>query len=112
MTNFGCGNPRPDAIMVFDFANCADKWLRRAWRVAIAGRETFVTELSMYPSCALYCKLTAFHVDMELLTSSCMLPPAIAASCFTYIFSMHELDNIFGGSNCNVAVDKLVSPLL
>jgi hypothetical protein len=49
---------------------------------------------------------------MELLTSSCMLPLLIAASCFTYFFSIHELNHIFGGSNCSVAVDKLVSPLL
>jgi len=72
--------------MMFDFADCVDKCLRRPWRFAIAGSNKLVTELSTYTSCTLYSLLTAFYFDMEQLTSDCMLLPIIAASGFTYFF--------------------------
>ena len=72
--------------MMFDFAERADKCLRRRWSLAIAGSDKLVTELSTYTSCTLYCELTAFYIDRELLTSDSMMLPIIAASGFTYFF--------------------------
>jgi hypothetical protein len=71
---------------MFDFVDCVDKGLRRPWRFAIAGSEKLVTELSAYTSCTVYCQLTGFYIDMELLTSDCMLLPIIAGSGYMYLF--------------------------
>ena len=79
-------NPTADNIMMFNFADCADKCLRQPWRFAIVGRDKLVTELSTYTSYTLYCLLITFYIDMELLTSDCMPLPIIAASHFTYFF--------------------------
>jgi hypothetical protein len=72
--------------MMFDPADHADKSLVQPWKFAIAGSDKLITELSTYTSCTLYCELTAFYMDMELLTSDSMLLPIIAASCSTDIF--------------------------
>jgi len=105
ITKFVRENPKADDIMMFDFTDRADKCLRRPWRFAIAGSDKLVTELSTYTSCTLYCELTAFYIDMELLTSDSMLLPIIAASGFMYFFQMCVLGHIFGGCDCSVAVD-------
>jgi hypothetical protein len=72
--------------MMFDFADREDKCFRRPWRFAVAGSDKLVTELSTYTSCTLYCELTAFYIDIELLTSDTMLLAFFAASGFTYFF--------------------------
>jgi len=75
---------------MFNFADYADKSLRRPWRFAVAGSDKLVTELSSYTSYSLYCSLMAFYIDMELLTSDRILLPIIAASDFKYFcFNMH-----------------------
>jgi len=79
-------DPRADDIMMFDFADWAEKCLRWPLRFAIAGSNKLVTELSTYTSCTVDCSLTALYIDMELLTSNWMLLPIIAASGFTYLF--------------------------
>jgi len=66
----------------------------------------------MYTNCTLYCSLTADYVDMELVTSDWMLLLIFAASGITYHFEMSILGHIFGGCNCCVAVDQVVSALL
>jgi hypothetical protein len=104
-------NLRADDSMMSDFTDYVEKCLHRPWRFAIAGSDNLVTEHSMYTSCTLYCKLTAFYIDMELLTSDCILLPIIAAAGFTYFVSICVVGHIFGGCNCSVAVDYLVSAL-
>jgi hypothetical protein len=37
------------------------------------GRDNLFTELPVYPGCTLYCELTAFYIDIELLSSDCMV---------------------------------------
>jgi len=37
--------------MMWDFADCVDKYLRQPWRFAIPGSDKLVTELSTYYSC-------------------------------------------------------------
>jgi len=86
MTKFVHENPRAEDIIMFDFMHSADEFLHRPWRVAIPGSDNLVTKLSTYPSCILYCYLTAFYIDMEILTSDCILLPIIAASGVTYSF--------------------------
>jgi len=88
MTKFIRKHHWADDIMMFDFTECADNCIRWPWRSAIAGADKLVTELSTYTSCTLYCELTAFYVDMKLLTSGCMLLPIIAASNF-YVFVLN-----------------------
>jgi len=85
ITKFVRENPSADDLMMFDFADRADKCLRRPCRFALPGSDKLVTELSTYTSGILYCSLTAFYIDMELLTSDSMLLPIIAASGFTYL---------------------------
>jgi hypothetical protein len=83
MTKLVRENTRAEDIMMFDFAEHADKCLRRPWRFAVAGNDKLVTELSTCTSCTLYCELPALYNDMEQLTSDGMLLPIIAASGFT-----------------------------
>jgi hypothetical protein len=79
-------NARADEITIFDFAACGDQCLSRQWMFAIAGHDELVTEVCTYRSGTLYCWLTAVYVDMERLTSNCMLLPIIEASGFRYFF--------------------------
>jgi len=51
--------------MMVHFAECADTGLCQPCMVAIAGSNKLVTKLSRYPSCRLYCQLTAFYNDMH-----------------------------------------------
>jgi len=97
---------------MFDVPDCADKCLRRPWRFAIVGSDELRTKLSTYLSCISYHYLTAFYIDMEILTSDCMLLPIIAASSVTYHFEMCVLGVISGGRNCRVVVHQLLSALL
>jgi hypothetical protein len=52
-----------------------------------------------------------FLIDMNLLTSNCILLPIIAVSSFTYVIQMFVQGIIAGGGNCGVAVAYLVSVL-
>jgi hypothetical protein len=51
---FVCENPRTDNIVMFNFADCADKCLGRPWRFAVTECDKLVMYLSTYPLCALY----------------------------------------------------------
>jgi hypothetical protein len=53
--------------------------------------------------------LTTFYINMEQLTSGCMLLPFTAVSGFTYCFEMSILGHTFGGGNSSVVVDSLES---
>jgi len=75
----------------------------------MAGRDKLAIVLPLYPSCTLHCFITAFYRDIELLRCHCMILPIIAVSGFTYSFETCVRGHIFGGSNCSVAVDYLMS---
>ena len=69
------------------------------------GSNELVTELSAYTSGTLDYLSTSFNIDIELLTSDCMLLPIIATSGFTYFFEMCVLGHFVCCCNCNVMVD-------
>jgi len=73
-------NARAYNIMMFDFADCADKCLGRPWMFPVTGNDRLVTQLSAYTSYLLYGQLTAIDRGMEMLTSNCMLRFIRAAS--------------------------------
>ena len=98
--------------MMFDCADCGDKFLRRPCRYPIMGSVNLVPLLSMYTYCTLHYYFTAVYFDTELLASGPMLLPNIAGSGFTYHCQMCMLGHIHGGCNCSIMVHLQVSALL
>jgi hypothetical protein len=76
-------NPRGDNSIMFDFTDCAAKYLCPPWKFAVLGSNQLVTYLSMYTYCMLYNELTAVYHCMSILTSSCILVLICAASSST-----------------------------
>jgi len=71
---------------MFDIPDCVDKCLHWPGRFALTGSHKLVTQLSTYTSCTLYCSLTTFYSDTELLPSDSMLLRIICATGFTHCF--------------------------
>jgi len=94
---FICENPSADNIMMFNFADCADKCLCQPWRFPITGSNTLVTLLYTDTRCTLYSLLTAINLDTNSFTSNCMLLLILAVSSRTDDFSICILGYVFGG---------------
>ena len=109
--NFASENPRTDNIVLFNFADCAAKCLGRRCRIPVTARDDLVTSLSTYPSCALYCWLTVVYIDMDWLTSDCMLHYSCCFQLYILFLNGHP-GSFFGGYKCSVTVNWLVSSLL
>jgi len=105
-------NARAYKIMMFDFADCADKGLRRPWMFPFTGCDTLVTKLSAYTGYWLYGQLTPIDRGMEILASNCLLLLIRAASSLTDNFQMCILGHVFCGCIGSLLVDKLVPAFL
>jgi len=91
-------------MMMFNFADFADKCLGQPWRFAITGGDELVMQLSLYSSCILYHWLTAVYRDTTTVSSDRMLLCILAASGFTDNFQLCLQGHIFGGCICSIAV--------
>jgi len=98
--------------MIFDFVDWADKGLGWPWRFLITGAYQLVSMLCTYSSCMLYHQLTAVYLDTTTVTSDSMLHLILAASGLTDNFKVCVWGHIFGGCNCSVALNWVVSALL
>jgi len=68
------------------------------------GSYKFLMLLFMYTAWTLYSELTAVNLDIDLLTSYCMLHLNLAASMITDLCELYVLGHIFGGSVGSTAV--------
>jgi len=109
MKKFMLENPSTYNIMMFIFAECADKCLGRLWRFAVTGGNKLVTLLAIYIHYMLLGWLTAVYLDMDSVTSNCMPHLRLAASSLMDNFEMLTLGQIYVGSIDRVAVDYLMS---
>jgi len=102
-------NQRADNVLIFNFADCAEKCLGWPWWSPAASSNELVRLVSMYTCCALYGKLMAVYRDMVILTSNCTLVFIVAASCLTANFKMSIPGYSLGGCIGSIAEDYLVS---
>jgi hypothetical protein len=104
--------PRAYDIMMFDFADFAEKCLSRPWQCHVMSANTLGTLLSTYTHCILCGYVTAIYHSMDILTSNCVPLLNCAASNLTEDFERCIVGQILGGCIDSVMVDQLLTAFL
>jgi len=91
--------------MMFDVPDCADECLGRPFMFPGMGSDKLVMKLYTDTRCTLYGKLMAVYLDMDTLTSNCMLILVLAASGLTDDIYMCILGYMIGGCIGSIALD-------
>jgi hypothetical protein len=91
--------------MMIDFVDCAEKCISRPWRFPITGSNEFIMYLTTDTRCRLYGLFTAVCLDMDILTSYCMLLHVFAASSLADDFKMCVQGHKIGGCIGSIPVN-------